>query len=136
MKILVIEDSRFLRLAIDRILSRSGHQITGIADGREGVPAARSESPDVILLDMMLPGLDGPNVLKELKRDPLTALIPVVVLTGLSKLNAEKLKKDGAAAYIEKSALDLESNPELLIRAVEAVSTARVHQAVGATTGR
>ena len=136
MKILLIEDSRFMRLAIDRILTRGGHEVTGIADGREGVRRARSGSPDLILLDMMLPGLDGPNVLRELKKDAGTAGIPVVVLTALSKLNAEKLKSEGAAAYIEKSALDLEKNPDLLLEVVARVVSTCGCAAVGATTGR
>ena len=119
MKILLIEDSRFMRLAIERLLARGGHDITGVGDGLEGLRAARTTPPQVILLDMMLPGLDGTGVLKKLKLDPLTAEIPVVVLTGLSQINETKLKEAGAVAYLEKSLLNLDSDPEVLIRVIE-----------------
>jgi len=121
MKILLIEDSRFLRIAIDRVLTRAGHSVTGVADGREGLQAARTSPPALILLDMMLPGLDGTGVLKALKQDASTAQIPVIVLTGLSQKNEAKLKNAGAAAYIEKSSLNLEENADALIQSVENV---------------
>jgi CheY-like chemotaxis protein len=121
MNILLIEDSHFSRIAIERALTRAGHSVTGVADGREGLHAARTSPPALILLDMMLPGLDGPSVLKALKQDELTAQIPVIVLSGLSQKNEEKLKNAGAAAYIEKSSLDLEHNADALIQSVDSV---------------
>jgi CheY-like chemotaxis protein len=132
MKILVIEDSWFLRLAIEKVLQKCGHEVTGAADGQTGLRAARIESPQLILLDMMLPALDGTGVLKELKNDPLTATVPVIVLSSLSQKNEEKLKSAGAAAYLEKSALDLDKDADLLIQAVEEVAGAR---SAGATGG-
>ncbi len=121
MKILLVEDSRFLRAAIERSLVKAGHEVTSTADGREALLAARSNPPGLILLDMMLPGLEGTCVLKELKQDASTSHIPVIVLTGLSQKNETKLKKAGAAGYIEKSSLDLEKNPEALVQAVASV---------------
>ena len=121
MKILLIEDSRFLRAAIDRSLVKAGHEVTSTADGREGLVAARRCIPALILLDMMLPGLDGTCVLRELKQYASTAKIPVIVLTGLSQKNEAKLKKAGAAAYIEKSSLDLKKNPNVLVQAVASI---------------
>jgi CheY-like chemotaxis protein len=117
----LIEDSRFLRIAIERILVKAGHSATDIADGLEGLRAARTNPPALILSDMMLPGLDGTGVLKALKQDASTAQIPVIVLTGLAQKNEEKLKNAGAAAYIEKSSLNFEQNPGLLIQSVECV---------------
>jgi CheY-like chemotaxis protein len=121
MKILVIEDSRFLRSAIEKILAKAGHSVTGVADGQEGLHAARTSPPALILLDMMLPGLDGTGVLKALKQDASTAQIPVIVLTGLSQKNEATLKNAGASAYIEKSSLDLAQNATALIQTVESV---------------
>jgi two-component system, OmpR family, phosphate regulon response regulator PhoB len=121
MKILLIEDSRFLRGAIDKILSKAGHAVTGVADGREGLLAASTDLPGLILLDMMLPGLDGTAVLKALKKDKSTAHIPVIVLTGLSQKNEGKLMDAGAAAYIEKSTLNLEDHADDFLRSVESV---------------
>jgi CheY-like chemotaxis protein len=121
MKILLIEDSRFLRIAIERILTKAGHSVIGVEDGREGLQAASTNLPALILLDMMLPGMEGTAVLKKLKQDASTAQIPVIVLTGLSQKNAEKLKDAGAAAYIEKSSIDFEKNANVLIEIVEGV---------------
>src|ERR1039458_6408497 len=101
MKILLIEDSWFLRLAIEKLLTKGGHEVTGVGDGQEGLRAARTTPPQLIVLGMMLPGLDGTSVLKKLKLDPLTARIPVVVLSGLSQVNETKLKEAGAAAYFD-----------------------------------
>lgn len=130
MNILLIEDSRFLRAAIERSLVRAGHEVTSIADGREALVAVRRSRPALILLDMMLPGLDGTCVLKELKQDASTSHIPVIVLTGLSQKNEARLRKAGAAAYIEKSSLALE-NPDALAQAVARVlgMTSPVHSA-------
>jgi len=121
MKILLIEDSHFLRIAIERVLVKAGHSVMGVADGREGLHAARTSPPALILLDIMLPGLDGTAVLRALKQDASTAQIPVIVLTGLSQRNEAKLKNAGAAAYIEKSLLDLDQNAEALIQSIESV---------------
>jgi len=119
MKILVIEDSPFLRHAIEKLLQKSGHQVTTAADGKTGLHAALTALPEMILLDMMLPGIEGTSVLKELKRNPLTADVPVVVLSSLSQKNEEALKKVGASAYLEKSALNLDKNADLLIQVVD-----------------
>ena len=118
MKILLIEDSRFVRAAITKLLAKAGHEVICIADGREASLAAQSSLPALILLDMMLPGLEGTCVLKELKEHASTSHIPIIVLSGLSQKNETKLREAGAAAYIEKSSLDLEKNPDALIQAV------------------
>ena len=118
MNILVIEDSRFLRSAMEKILARAGHSVTAVGDGQEGLRAARSSAPALILLDMMLPGLDGLGVLKALKQDPSTAAVPVIVLTGLSQRNEAKLLSAGAAAYIEKSSLNLEKIGDIVLQSV------------------
>ena len=133
MRILLIEDSRFLRIAIEKALAKAGHSVTGVADGQEGLHAARTSPPALILLDMMLPGLDGTGVLKALKQDASTAQIPVIVLTGLSQKNEAKLKNAGAAAYIEKSSLDLKENADALIQSVESVLRRSVAAASGSS---
>ncbi len=121
MKILVIEDSRFLRTAIERLLVKAGYEVTSIADGREALAAARKTLPSLILLDMMLPGLEGTGVMKELKQDGVTSQIPVIVLTGLSQKNESKLKRAGAAGYIEKSSIDFGKNADPLFQAIAGV---------------
>jgi CheY-like chemotaxis protein len=86
-------------------------------DGEEALTIAAESHPDVILLDMMLPRLSGPEVLRSLKQNPATAPIPVIVLTSLSQKNEIKLRNDGAAGFMEKGAfLD---KPELLSGAIK-----------------
>ena len=85
MKILLVEDSKFLRLATGRALAHAGYDMSFAGDGDEALLMASEHLPDLILLDMMLPKMSGPDVLKALKKEPATAAIPVVVLTGLSQ---------------------------------------------------
>jgi CheY-like chemotaxis protein len=120
-KVLLVEDSKFLRLANERVLTKAGYKVTVAPDGEEALRVAQKELPDVILLDMMLPKLSGPDVLRKLKESPATSSIPVIVLTSLSQKNEEKLMQAGAAAYFEKSALDLDKNSDRLAATVESV---------------
>ena len=121
MKILLVEDSKFLRLATERALGRAGYEVSSAADGDEALRLAREKLPDLILLDMLLPKMSGPDVLKALKLDPLTAGIPVVVLTGMSQKNAAKLHADGAFAFLEKSELALDQGSEPLLLKLESL---------------
>jgi CheY-like chemotaxis protein len=121
MTILVVEDSRFLGLAIERMLAKAGYEVIVVADGQDGLRRAREVHPEVILLDMMLPTLEGTAVLHQLKGDPLTKSIPVIVLSGLSQKNEAKLKKAGAAAYFEKSMLSLDDDKDALVQAIKKV---------------
>jgi CheY-like chemotaxis protein len=114
-KILLVDDSKFLRLATERALSRAGYEVSTAMDGEGALAIAREQKPDVILLDMLLPKMAGPDVLKALKNDPETAGIAVVVLTGLSQKNAARLQQDGAADFLEKSALGLDKGSETLL---------------------
>lgn len=120
-KILVVEDGNFLRLGIKRALERAGYAVVAAADGEAGIEEARKSQPDLILLDLLLPKMGGQDVLKTLKRDPATAGISVVVLTGLSQRNAERLQADGALAFLEKSDLGLDKGPEVLLAALSAI---------------
>lgn len=117
-KILLVDDSKFLRLATERALARAGYDVSSATDGEQALQMAKSLGPDLILLDMLLPKLPGPEVLKALKKDPTTADIAVVVFTGLSQKNAARLQQEGAFAYLEKSELGLDKGCELLLRAV------------------
>ncbi len=119
MKILLVEDSKFLRLATERALARAGYAVSTAVDGEEAVEAARQNLPDLILLDMLLPKMSGPDVLKALKKDPATTAIPVVVLSGLSQKNAARLQGDGAFAFLEKNELSLEKGAQGLLTALQ-----------------
>lgn len=117
-KILVVDDSKFLRLATERALARAGYQVSTAIDGEDALKIAREEKPDVILLDMLLPKMTGPDVLKALKKDPATAEIAVVAFTGLSQKNAVRLQQDGACAFLDKAALGLDKGSEALLVAL------------------
>jgi two-component system, OmpR family, phosphate regulon response regulator PhoB len=119
MNILLIEDSRFLRRAIEMALVKAGYHVAGAHDGEEGLRLARESTPDLILLDMMLPKVTGQNVLANLKGDPTTANIPVMVLTSLSQKNEAWMMEAGAVAYLEKSDALLAEGSATLIRAVK-----------------
>jgi CheY-like chemotaxis protein len=82
--------------------------VSTASDGEHALAVAREQKPDLILLDMLLPKMTGPDVLKALKKDPVTAGIAVVVFTGLSQKNATRLQQDGACAFLEKSTLPLD----------------------------
>jgi CheY-like chemotaxis protein len=127
-KVLLVEDSRFLRIANQRALSKAGFQVSTAADGAEALQVANAQLPDIILLDMLLPKISGLDVLKTLKRNPATMDIPVIVLTSLSQKNEEKLLQEGATAYFEKSALELDKSSDRLAAKVEAV-LARIESA-------
>jgi CheY-like chemotaxis protein len=99
-------------------LAKAGYQVVTAADGEEALRLANSIVPDLILLDMLLPKLGGPEVLQALRKNPITSPIPVVVLSSLPDSNAEKLKKDGAAAYFEKAKLGLDKGSEALVEIV------------------
>lgn len=117
-KILMVEDSKFLRLASERALARAGYNVVAAEDGEQALQLAREHMPDLILLDMLLPKMSGPDVLKALKKDPATADIPVVAFTGLSHKNAARLHEDGAFAFLEKSELCVDKGCEPFLQAL------------------
>jgi len=120
-KILLVEDSKFLRLTTERALARAGYEMSSAGDGEEALRVAREKLPDLILLDMLLPKMTGPEVLMALKKDALTRAIPVVVMTGLSQRNAGRLQEEGAVGFLEKSDLELDKGPEKLLTAVREI---------------
>jgi len=133
-KILLVEDSKFLRLGSERALSRAGYQVICAIDGEEASRLAREQLPDLILLDMLLPKISGPEVLKALKQDPLTRTIPVVVITSLSEKNAARLKADGAFGFLEKASLDLDRGPGKFVLEVQKILENVVKASPKATT--
>jgi len=124
--ILLIDDSKFLRRANELAFTKAGYGVLVAADGEEGLRIARDKIPDVIVLDMMLPKISGPQLLQALKGDSRTAGIPIIVLSSLPQSNEAKLKSEGAAAYFEKSKLGIDSGSMGLIQAIEIALRARV----------
>ncbi len=127
-KVLLVDDSKFLRIANERALSRAGYEVSTAADGEEALKVANDKLPDISLLDMLLPKISGPDVLKALKANPATKDIPVIVLSSLSQKNEEKLLNEGAAAYFEKSTLELDKSSDRLAATIETVLRQVNHQ--------
>ena len=105
MRILLVEDSKAILLENQAVLAEAGYEVISAQDGERALQSAREQKPDLILLDMILPKLSGPEVLRQLKSDPETAEIPVVVLSSLTEKNRQKLLEEGAEDYIEKNTL-------------------------------
>jgi two-component system OmpR family response regulator len=104
MKILVIDDEDDIRRIARLSLSRVGKmEVSDASSGLEGVRKALEEQPDVILLDVMMPGLDGPATLSVLRSNPATALIPVIFLTAkVTTSEVERLKSLGVRGVLSK----------------------------------
>lgn len=104
-KILIIEDDFFIRELYLRQLQKEGFEVSGSADGADGLVQANNLKPDLILLDIMLPKLNGLDLLRTLKTRPETQNIPVILL---SNLGQDSVVKEGftlgAEGYLIKSA--------------------------------
>lgn len=103
-KILIIEDDLAVAGIYQDLLEKDNYKVIVCSNGADGLSAARSEKPDLILLDVMMPNMDGIEVLRRLKADNDTDLIPVIVLTnvGVDEVQNEALSL-GAARYIVKT---------------------------------
>lgn len=102
-RILVVDDDPESRLLIERLLGRQGFQVTSVANGREGLRAAGRRPPDLILMDVEMPEMDGYEATGQLKADPFLAAIPVIILTARSETAAKLEGLDlGADDYIAK----------------------------------
>jgi CheY-like chemotaxis protein len=96
--ILIIDDSALIRAAGQIGLELRGWVTLTAETGEEGIAAARSERPDAILLDVVMPDPDGPTTLKRLRADPQTADIPVVFLTALADADEQRVELDALEA--------------------------------------
>lgn len=108
-KILIIEDDSVLQKALQEYLVGEGFEIESALDGEEGIKRAKNNNYDIILLDIILPKVDGYEVLRELKSFEKTQKIPIVLLTNLGSLNdVEKALEMGATTYLIKADYKLE----------------------------
>ena len=80
-RILVIEDERDLQKVLEFNLSQAGHEVVATSSGRQGLQLARDRKPELVLLDLMLPDMQGTEVCKALRRDPATRSVSIVMLT-------------------------------------------------------
>lgn len=109
-RILLVEDDRFLRRACEVSLKQRGFAVTTAVDGEEGLRLARSERPDLILLDMLMPKLSGLEVLKALRGDETTRALRVLVLSNSSReQDVQEVTRLGVEGYLVKSNLSLQA---------------------------
>lgn len=101
--ILVVEDEPEPALLLETFLKRRGFRVELAKDGQQGVEKAQKLKPDLILLDIMLPGMDGMNVLLNLKSKPEVKDIPIIMCTALNGIKeVERCCKWGASGYVTK----------------------------------
>ncbi len=104
MKILLIEDDKFLRELITQKLIKESYDVSEAIDGEEGMERIKKLKPDLVLLDLILPGIDGFEVLSRMKEDVSVSQIPVIILSNLGqKDDVEKGLKLGAVDYLIKA---------------------------------
>lgn len=117
MKVLIVEDDQFYAKIYKKKFEVDGNQVEACTDGESGLAKVKEFVPDVILLDIMMPKLDGFEVLERLKADASTKNIPVVMMTNLStEEDKEKAQQKGALIYIVKSDL----TPAQVVTAIKA----------------
>jgi DNA-binding response OmpR family regulator len=101
--VLLAEDDADIRFLVTFKLEQAGHQVTGFANGMQALAAARKHPPDLAVLDILMPGMSGLDVCRELRRDPATAAVPVIILTARAeKADIAAGFAAGAADYIIK----------------------------------
>ena len=102
-RILIVDDSPSQLLGIKRIVEKLGHDTVTAEDGAAGVEAAKRELPDLILMDVVMPNLNGFQATRTISKDPLTAHIPVVLVTTKDQ-ETDKVwgMRQGAKAYVTK----------------------------------
>ena len=119
-KILFIEDEPTLQKTLGDALTKEGYQIKTAFDGEEGLLVAKEYKPDLILLDLILPKMDGFAVMQALKKDEGLKAIPVIVLTNLEgTADVEKVLELGATTYLVKTNYDLKEVVEKIKKTLE-----------------
>ena len=102
-KILIVEDSKTTSVVLKEVLESEGCEVFLAGDGVAGIAMARREKPDLILLDLLLPKLNGYEVCNAIKRDNLTRHIPILIISTIdSPESVEKVKLCGAKNFIKK----------------------------------
>lgn len=104
MKVLIIDDEQAILKMYAMPFEAGGHEVATAIDGQTGIKFAKEQTPDIIFLDIIMPKINGLDILKSLKEDPATKNIPVVLLTNLpAECSEEKATALGASGYLVKA---------------------------------
>ncbi len=102
--IMLVEDDKFLRELLVRKLESAGFKISTAVDGQEAFRKTKDEMPDIVLLDLVLPGIEGFDILEQIRKDEKTKDIPVIILSNLGqKEEVDKGMQLGASDYLIKA---------------------------------
>ena len=103
-KILIIEDDKFLRQLIVQKLAKEGYETIEAVDGEQGLKEIQEKNPDLVLLDLILPGIDGFEVLSQMKKNEELAKVPVIILSNLGQQeDVQRGLNLGAVDYLIKA---------------------------------
>lgn len=117
-KILIVEDDPLMQRMYQKAFSFDGYEVVVAGDGVEGIDKARSEKPTAVLLDVMMPKMNGLDALAKIKSDPDLKKLPIIMLTNLAgSADAEKALELGAVKYIVKS----EQEPKEVVKMVKEI---------------
>jgi len=103
-RVLIVEDEALLAMMLEDLLHDEGFEVSTAGNGKEGLATLREDRPDVVLLDMMMPVMDGPAMLRAMEADTALAGIPVIIISSLPEQTVRE-RVDGYAAYLRKPAL-------------------------------
>jgi CheY-like chemotaxis protein len=102
-RVMAVDDDHVIRGLLEVNLEMEGHEVVVATNGREALDLARADAPDLILLDVMMPEVDGWHVAEELREDPATAEIPIIFLTARAmEGDVRRGRELGAASYVTK----------------------------------
>ena len=124
--IVLAEDDRDMALLNQYVLEAAGHHVEVASDGVEALDAVRKTEPDLLILDMEMPGADGMDVLEELRAEPATAEQPVIVMTNrsLSEGDHRRLKRLGVIDLLNKWKID----PKVLVGWIRGWAASRIRR--------
>lgn len=119
MRILVVEDQDSIRRMIEALVIARGYEVTGVSSGTKAIDVASTHPPDMVLLDLMVPGHDGYEVCRRLRSDPSTRHVPVLVISALDDAESRaRAEAAGATAYYTKP-----FSPMALLKEIDRLKT-------------
>ena len=128
MRILVVEDQDSIRRMIEALVGARGHKVTAVSTGTKAIDVASTDPPDMVLLDLMIPGHDGFEVCRRLRSDPSTRHVPVLVISALDDPDSRaKATAAGATAYYTKP-----FSPIALLKEIDRLKAEHIEKKDGA----